>query len=242
MFNEAIILAGGFGTRLQTVVSDVPKPMAPINGYPFLNYQLNYLKYYGIKRAILSVGYMHESITSYYKNNFNGVEIEYSIEESPLGTGGGIRKAISLCKSKSVLVLNGDSFFEIDLHSFSNHHYTFKSDFTLALRNVDNAARYGTIELSVSGGGRGQKIISFKEKNNEAKPGLINGGIYALNTDVFLKKTKAEINFSIEKDFFEAKLNELDIYGIEFNNYFIDIGIPEDYTKAQHDFKEFKYK
>ena len=216
--------------------------MAPVNGEPFLNYQLNYLKHYGIKHAILSVGYLHESITSFYKNNFNGVEIEYSIEDTPLGTGGGIRKAMALCKSKSVLVLNGDSFFEIDLHAFSNHHYTFKSDFTLALRKVDNAARYGTIELSASGGGRGQKIISFKEKNGEAKPGLINGGVYALNTDVFLQKTKADVNFSIEKDFFEAKLNELDIYGTEFNNYFIDIGVPEDYNKAQHDFKEFKYK
>jgi D-glycero-alpha-D-manno-heptose 1-phosphate guanylyltransferase len=242
LFNEAIILAGGFGTRLQTVVSDVPKPMAPVNGEPFLNYQLNYLKHYGIKKVIFSVGYLHETITSYYKNHFNGLDIEYSIEDNPLGTGGGIRKAITLCKSNSVLVLNGDSFFEIDLHAFSNHHYTFKSDFTLALRKVDNSARYGTIELSVSGGGRGQKIISFKEKNGEEKPGLINAGIYALNTELYLKKTKADINFSIEKDFFEAKLNELDIYGLEFNGYFIDIGIPEDYSKAQNEFKEFKYK
>lgn len=242
MFNEAIILAGGFGTRLQTVISDVPKPMAPVNGQPFLNYQLNYLKHFGIKHAILSVGYLHENITSYYKNNFNGISIEYSIEENPLGTGGGIRKAIAVCKSKSVLVLNGDSFFEIDLHTFSNHHYTFKSDFTLALRKVENSARFGTIKLSVSGGGRGQKIISFAEKNGESIPGLINGGVYAINTDVYLQKTKADINFSIEKDFFEAKLKELNIFGTEFNNYFIDIGIPEDYAKAQNDFKEFKYK
>lgn len=241
MFNEAIILAGGFGTRLQTVVADVPKPMAPVNGEPFLNYQLKYLKHYGIKRVVLSVAYLHEKITSYYKNHFNGIEIEYSIEENPLGTGGGIRKAISLCKNNTVLVLNGDSFFEIDLHTFSNHHYTFKSDFTLALRKVENAARYGTIELSVSGGGRGQKIISFKEKNNVATPGLINGGVYAINKELFLQKTKADSCFSVEKDFFEAKLNELAIFGIEFNSYFIDIGIPEDYKQAQNDFKKFKY-
>lgn len=242
MFNEAIILAGGFGTRLKTIISDVPKPMAPVNGQPFLNYQLNYLKHFGIKRVILSVGYLHESIQSYYKSNFNGIDIKYSIEDSPLGTGGGIRKAIAICKNKSVLVLNGDSFFDIDLHAFSNHHYTFKSDFTLALRKVENTARFGTIELSVSGGGRGQKIISFKEKNGEEKPGLINGGVYVLNTDIYIQKTKADTNFSIEKDFFEAKLKELDIYGTEFNNYFIDIGIPEDFIKAQNDFKEFKYK
>lgn len=242
MVNEAIILAGGFGTRLQSVISDVPKPMAPVNDQPFLNYQLNYLKHYGVKKVILSVGHLHEKITSYYKNNFNGLEIEYSIETSPLGTGGGIRKAVELCTSKSILVLNGDSFFDIDLHTFYNHHITFNADCTLALRKVQNASRYGTIELTAADGGRGRKIISFKEKNTIEQSGIINGGIYFLNCRLFLQKTEAGRNFSIEKDFFECKLKELNMYGIEFENYFIDIGIPEDYNKAQNDFKEFKYK
>lgn len=232
---SAIILAGGFGTRLQSVVSDVPKPMAPINNIPFLNYQLNYLKHYGIDHAVLSVGYLHEKITSYYKNSFNGMRISYVIEDTPLGTGGGIRKALELYEDQHVLALNGDSFFDVNLHEFNDLHNNAASQISLALRKVNDAARYGTIEL------KGDRIISFKEKNGESKPGLINGGVYILNRELFLHHTKPNINFSIEKDFFETNLKTMMISGFEFNGYFIDIGIPEDYTKAQHDFKEFKY-
>lgn len=232
---SAIILAGGFGTRLQSVVSDVPKPMAPINSVPFLNYQLNYLKHYGIKHVVLSVGYLSEKITSYYKNSFNGIQISYVIEDTPLGTGGGIRKGLELCDEKNVLALNGDSFFDVNLHEFNDLHNNASSQISLALRKVTDSARYGTIELN------GNRITSFKEKSGEAKPGLINGGVYILNRDLFLEHTKPNTNFSIEKDFFEINLKTMMISGFEFNGYFIDIGIPEDYTKAQHDFKEFKY-
>jgi len=241
LVKEAIILAGGFGTRLQSVVSDLPKPMASVNNQPFLNYQLNYLKKYGVTKVILSVGYLHEKITSYYQSEYNGLQIAYSIESEPLGTGGGIRKALELCNSNSVLVINGDSFFDIDLHSFSNHHLTFNADCTLALREVENASRYGTIELSPAEGNRGRKIISFKEKSNTEGKGIINGGVYLLNKSTYLQKTPDNKNFSIEKNFFETKLAELNIFGCIYNNYFIDIGIPEDYNKAQHDFKELKY-
>ncbi len=236
MLNTAIILAGGFGTRLQSVVTDVPKPMAPINNLPFLNYQFNYLKHFGIQKVILSVGYLSEKITEFYKNNFNGMDIDYSIEDDPMGTGGGIRLAMEKCKSKSVLVLNGDSFFDINLNSFFHQHHTYKSDCSLSLRRVENAARYGTIKLGNYG-----VISSFKEKDGQEKQGLINAGVYMLNKSLFLDKTPANQNFSIEKDFFEKKINESTIYGFEFDGYFIDIGIPEDYLKAQHDFKDFKY-
>lgn len=242
MIKEAIILAGGFGTRLQSVVSDVPKPMAPVNNQPFLNYQLRYLKHFGINRVILSVGYLHEKIIDFYKTQFENIEIIYCIEDQPLGTGGGIKKAMELAKSNTLLVLNGDSFFEIDIHHLTNHHITFDSDCSIALRKVDNAARYGTIELTSSEGGRGQRITSFKEKNNIESPGIINGGVYILNKKVYLEKTPDTPCFSIEKDFFESKLSELKIHGCLYSNYFIDIGIPEDYAKAQHDFKEFKYR
>ncbi len=232
---SAIILAGGFGTRLQSVVSDVPKPMAPINSVPFLNYQLNYLKHYGIKHVVLSIGYLSEKITSYYKNSFNGMQISYVIEETPMGTGGGIRKGLELCVEKNVLALNGDSFFDVNLHEFNDLHHNASSQISLSLRKVTDAARYGTIELNDN------RITSFKEKSGETKPGLINGGVYILNRDLFLEHTKPNTNFSIEKDFFEINLKTMMISGFEFNGYFIDIGIPEDYTKAQHDFKEFKY-
>lgn len=242
MIKEAIILAGGFGTRLQSVVSDVPKPMAPVNNQPFLNYQLRYLKHYGINRVVLSVGYLHEKITEYYGSEFEGINIHYSVETEPLGTGGGIKKAMDMVLSNTVLVLNGDSFFEIDIHSFNNHHISFNSECSIALREVDNAARYGTIEMTGGDGNRGRQIISFKEKNNIPSKGIINGGVYLLNKTTYLTKSPNVNSFSIEKDFFETQLQEIKIFGCLFNNYFIDIGIPEDYAKAQNDFKEFKYR
>ena len=237
MLQTAIILAGGFGTRLQTVVSNLPKPMAPVNEEPFLNYQLNYLKHYGIKKVILSVGYLAEKIQAYYKSNFNGIEIEYVVETSPLGTGGGIRLGLESCKDEYALVLNGDSFFDVDLHDFFKLHINETSEFSLALRKVNDSSRYGTIETDDN-----DRIISFKEKTNITKEGRINGGVYILNKKLYLNTTPAGNNFSIEKDFFEKQLNEFHIKGFEFNGYFIDIGIPEDYTQAQYDLKEFKYR
>ncbi|PBQ31319.1 D-glycero-D-manno-heptose 1-phosphate guanosyltransferase [Sphingobacteriaceae bacterium] len=237
MLQTAIILAGGFGTRLQSVVSDLPKPMAPINGEPYLNYQLNYLKHYGIKKVIFSLGYLAEKIQNYYKSSFNGLEIDYVVEQKPLGTGGGIRMAMEHCKDDYALILNGDSFFDINLHDYFRLHVNEVSEFSLALRKVENASRYGTIEIDAN-----DRITSFREKTNENKAGLINGGVYILNKQLYLESTPQKINFSIEKDFFEKQLAALQIKGFEFTGYFIDIGIPEDYTKAQNDFKGFTYR
>ncbi len=237
MLTEAIILAGGFGTRLQSVVSDVPKPMAPVNEQPFLNYVFSYLKYYGIKHVVLSTGYLADKISDFYKDEFLGIQISYTKEVTPLGTGGGIRLALEKCKTKTVLVLNGDSFFDVNLNSYYNLHCTFHSNISLALRKVQNAARYGTLKLS-----NGPTIKAFKEKDGLDKEGLINGGVYLITRELFLSKTTSEINFSIEKDFFETRINEINLLGFEYQGYFIDIGIPEDYTKAQYDFKEFKYR
>lgn len=237
MITEAIILAGGFGTRLQSVVFDLPKPMAPVNDKPFLDYQLLYLKHFGIKKVVLSVGHLHPMITLHYGSTFEGMELDYAIENGPLGTGGGIRMAMEKCASKTVLVLNGDSFFDINLNTLYKQHNTFMADCSLALRKVEDTSRYGTIKQ-----GNNSAIISFKEKNGEAKPGLINAGIYILDKEIYLQKTKPGKKFSIEKDFFEKKIKELNIFGFPYQDYFIDIGIPEDYEKAQNDFKGFKYK
>ncbi|MDP1803521.1 MAG: nucleotidyltransferase family protein [Bacteroidota bacterium] len=237
MIDTAIILAGGFGTRLQAVVTDLPKPMAPVNGQPFLNYQLNYLKHYGVKKIILSVGYLSEKIKDHYGSNFNGLEIDYVVEESPLGTGGGIRLALEKCNAELAFVLNGDSFFDVDLEKFYSQHSKQNAEVSLALRKVKDAGRYGTIEKNGD-----NKIISFKEKSGSAKEGIINGGVYIIDKNIYLNSTPSYTNFSIEKDFFEKQLNTLKIYGFEFEGYFIDIGIPEDYTTAQHDLKGSKYK
>ena len=237
MITTAIILAGGFGTRLQSVISDLPKPMAPINEQPFLNYQLNYLKHFGIKKVILSVGYLSKKIKDYYGNNFNGLAIDYVVEENPLGTGGGIRLAIEKCGESLTFVLNGDSFFDVDLIEFYNLHIKNKSQISLALRKVNDSSRYGTIEKNQE-----NKITSFKEKSGITNEGVINGGVYIIEKELYLQATTADSNFSIEKDFFEKQLTTFDIKGFEFDGYFIDIGIPEDYLKAQNDFKGFKYK
>ncbi len=237
MLNTAIILAGGMGTRLKTIISDLPKPMAPIMNVPFLTYQLNYLKHFGIKKVIFSVGYLSEKIIAHYNQSFENISIKYSIEKNPLGTGGGIRMAMSNLKEDLVLILNGDSFFDLDLEQFYNLHLEQKSDFSLALRYVNNSERYGNIEFNSS-----NQITSFIEKNQLNQSGYINAGVYILSKKLYLQNTKPDINFSIEKEFFEKQLNQLIIKGFEFKDYFIDIGIPEDYLKAQDDFKEFKYK
>ena len=237
MLNTAIILAGGMGTRLKTIISDLPKPMAPIMNVPFLTYQLNYLKHFGIKKVIFSVGYLSEKIIAHYNQSFENISIEYSIEKNPLGTGGGIRMAMSNLNEDLVLILNGDSFFDLDLKQFYNLHLEQKAEFSLALRYVNNSERYGNIEFNSS-----NQITSFIEKNQLNQSGYINAGVYILSKKLYLQNTKPNINFSIEKDFFEKQLNQLIIKGFEFKDYFIDIGIPEDYLKAQDDFKEFKYK
>jgi D-glycero-alpha-D-manno-heptose 1-phosphate guanylyltransferase len=237
LLKEAIILAGGFGTRLQSVVNDVPKPMAPINNIPFLNYVFDYLKFYQIEHVVLSTGYLAEKILDYYKEEFNGIKISYTKEETPLGTGGGIRLAMTKCTTKDVLVLNGDSFFDVDINIHYSNHVLKQANCTLALRKVDNAARYGTIQL-----GDLNALDAFKEKDSVEREGLINGGVYILNREIYLSKTEVNSAFSIEKDFYEKRIKELTIFGFEYNGYFIDIGIPEDYKKAQDEFKGFKYR
>lgn len=234
---EAIILAGGFGTRLQSVVNDVPKPMAPVNAKPFLDYIFLYLRHYGITHVVLSTGYLAHKVSDRYKQEFDGIRVSYAVEETPLGTGGGIRLAMEQCHTEYILVLNGDSFFDVDLNTYTAQYSSCGAGGALALRKVENAARYGTISL-----GSDQRIAAFKEKDSVEKPGLINGGVYLLNRKIFLEHTPAAKAFSIEKDFFETKLSGIKFCGFEHDGYFIDIGIPEDYQQAQEDFKEFRYK
>lgn len=211
--------------------------MAPVNDEPFLKYIFDYLKYFGIEHVVLSTGYLSEKILEHFGEQFKGIEISYTKEESPLGTGGGIRLAMEKCREKVVLVLNGDSFFDVDLNAYYQQHQNKMADCSLALRKVPNASRYGTIRL-----GEENRIEAFKEKDNIEEKGLINGGVYILERELFLNRTKPNIPFSIEKDFYEERIEELNVFGFEYSGYFIDIGIPDDYKKAQADFKEFKYK
>jgi D-glycero-alpha-D-manno-heptose 1-phosphate guanylyltransferase len=236
MIRTAVILAGGFGTRLQTVVKDLPKPLAPVHGQPFLNYLLGYLHASGFNSIVLSVGYLSEKIREIYGTSWLGMQIEYALENEPLGTGGGIRLAMEKVHETECLVLNGDSFFDIDLPRFYGLHLARHADISLALRQVDDSSRYGTVIT-----GADDRVNSFREKNGLPESGSINAGVYILNRKIFLERTPAEKNFSIEKDFFEPNVESLKIFGFKFTDYFIDIGIPDDYAKAQNDFKGFKY-
>lgn len=228
-FPDIIILAGGFGTRLQSVIKDVPKPMAPIANRPFLEWLLEYLVPFKPAQFILSTGYMHEVIEDHFGKSYQGIPIIYSVETEPLGTGGAIKKAMSLVKTEHALVLNGDTFLRIDHSAFYTFHTRLGALFSMALKLMESPTRYGTVSCEDS------TILHFNEKDENCKNGLINTGVYLLNARVALHFPDAE-KFSFEKDFLEHKTGSIKMLGFKTDTYFIDIGIPEDFQKANHDF------
>ncbi len=227
---QAIILAGGFGTRLKSVVSEVPKPMAPIGNKPFLEIVLEQCLKYNIQKVALAVGYKHETITDYFGNNYRGIELIYSIEEEPLGTGGAIAQAAVLLEDKPFVVLNGDTLFKTNLYHLSSFYSEKKADMAIALCCMEDFDRYGVVEIDQNG-----RVLDFKEKQYQ-KTGNINAGVYIL-TKAILDKSNLPLKFSFEKDFMEAFVQDYLFYGMPSTDYFIDIGIPEDYTRAQNDLK-----
>jgi D-glycero-alpha-D-manno-heptose 1-phosphate guanylyltransferase len=227
MTNEAIILAGGFGTRLASVV-DVPKPMAPIHDIPFLQYILNYLSKYNITKIHLAVGYKHQVILDYFGSNYKGCELNYIVEDTPLGTGGAVKKALSEVTSDQVFIINGDTFFDVDLKKMNAHFNATKAVVSLALKPMQNFDRYGVVVTDDS-----DRIMAFQEKKY-CKEGAINGGIYLLNTDVF-EGIEFPEQFSLEQDYFDKYCKESNFVGFKSDTYFIDIGIPTDYAKAQEE-------
>ena len=234
MINEAIILAGGFGTRLKSVVNEVPKSMAMINEKPFLEYQLNYLHQLGIKRIVFSLGYKNEIIQSYFKNQFKSISITYAIENEPLGTGGGIINAFKNITGKEAFVLNGDTMFEVNLSEFYLFHKNTDSQISLSLRFLDDVSRFGTVETDTE-----NRITGFYEKNFVKSSGYINGGIYLINKKFYQNLNLGE-KFSIERDCFEKIYKTEKLFGFKCDEYFLDIGIPDDFNKAQHEFKRFE--
>jgi D-glycero-alpha-D-manno-heptose 1-phosphate guanylyltransferase len=226
---EAIILAGGLGTRLKSVVSDVPKCMAPVNGIPFISYIITYLQKQGINKFIFSVGYKSEAIIEYVETHFKNLNKIFIIEEEQLGTGGAIKKSCKEVMSKNVIVVNGDTIFNINLADLMESHHLLNAACTLALKELNNFDRYGAVEFDDN-----DTITAFHEKKF-CTTGFINGGIYALNVSAFLEKELPE-KFSFEKEYLEKYLHEKKISGIAFNNYFIDIGVPEDYEKFKQEY------
>lgn len=234
---EVIILAGGLGTRLRSVVSEVPKCMAPVAGKPFLWYLLKYLARFDVNRVVLSVGYLREVIFKWIeevKDEFP-FEFDYAIEEEPLGTGGGIKLAMSKVKGNEAVILNGDTFFDVDLNQLvAVHHSQPWAKISLALKPMKDFDRYGTVITDEAG-----RIIRFNEKQ-PCKEGTINGGVYVINKDESIYEDLPRM-FSFETEVLQKLCGELGcLYGVEQNDYFIDIGVPIDYKKAQVELNDQK--
>ncbi|MBO4403472.1 MAG: nucleotidyltransferase family protein [Bacteroidales bacterium] len=226
---EAIVLAGGFGTRLQAVVRDLPKPMAPLNGIPFLSYLLDELVQGGFTHVVLSTGYRHEQIEGYYGESYRNVSISYARELEPLGTGGGILNALQQVRSERAFVLNGDTLFKVDFQALDDFHRQHHAQLSVVLRHVPDTDRYGSVETDST-----QRIVRFVEKHAGRGAGFINGGIYLLEKSLF-NGFRAGDAFSFEKELMEKKYETSLFYGMSASGYFIDIGIPEDYVRAQRE-------
>ncbi|MCX6235382.1 MAG: nucleotidyltransferase family protein [Bacteroidetes bacterium] len=235
MIHEAIILAGGRGTRLHGVIDDLPKPMALVNGRPFLEYLLRYLKKQGVQKVVLAVGYKSEKITEYFKSEYQGISIKYSVEHEPLGTGGGLVMALKYVSCSRVFVLNGDSFFDVDLDAFAKFSSLTDSPVCIALAKVNDTGRYGSVDFGDDG-----RIHAFSEKNSASGPGYINGGIYHVKR-IFFQDLNLKGRFSLERDVFEHYCTTVDMFGYPCEKYFIDIGLPEDYLRAQDELTQYDY-
>jgi D-glycero-alpha-D-manno-heptose 1-phosphate guanylyltransferase len=202
--------------------------MAPVAGHPFLFHVIHHLKKEGITRFIFSLGYMHEAIETYLHKAFPELDITIVIEQEPLGTGGAIQLACKHAVSQNILALNGDTLFAINLKEVSHQHKQTNAHCTVCLKPMENFDRYGVVDISSD-----KHIIQFQEKK-AYKSGLINGGIYALKLDALLQLQLPE-KFSFEKDYLEKQTQSHTLFGIEQDVYFIDIGIPEDFQKANID-------
>jgi len=231
MIKEAIILAGGLGTRLRDAVPDLPKCMAPVNERPFIGYVIQHLKEQGVERFIFSLGYKHNYFNDYLLKELNADQFELCIEDEPLGTGGAIQYAATFVKGEDVIVTNGDTLFNVDIAALSKQHLSNQSHCTLSLKPMKDFERYGVVEIDEKA-----TIVSFKEKKYY-KEGLINGGVYALNLATLLHKSLPP-KFSFEKEYLEAYFTERNFFATVQQAYFIDIGIPEDYAKAARDLQK----
>jgi NDP-sugar pyrophosphorylase family protein len=227
---QALILAGGEGTRLRSVLGDnLNKPMAPIAEKPFLEYLIMRLQQQDIDDIILCVGYKAELIQSYFGQGERwGVRLTYSRETEPLGTGGAVKLAEDIVHGDEFVVLNGDSFFDVDLGALARFHHEAGATATIALAQVDNAQRFGAVRLDDA-----HRIVGFAEKDNAARAGLINGGIYVLTRDVLAVIPRGQV-CSLEREVFPA-LVARNLYGRPFPGFFTDIGVPADYERLQAD-------
>lgn len=222
---HAVILAGGFGTRLRSVVSDVPKPLAPIGDKPFLAWMIELLAASDFTSVTLSVYHDWQKIQGFFASRPPVIPVDYAIEETPLGTGGAIAYALSHYKGRDpVIVLNGDSFIKVNYRDLYKHHLKNGAPLTMTLRHVEDSGRYGRI-IEKEG------VITSFAAGETGKDGYINAGVYVMRPDLFTGQNMPAA-FSFEQDFLPLRVAELKPTAFHGNDYFIDIGIPSDYARA----------
>jgi D-glycero-alpha-D-manno-heptose 1-phosphate guanylyltransferase len=222
---EAIILAGGLGTRLATRLSGIPKPMAPVAGRPFLEILLNQLARAGCGRVLLSVGHLGTVIQDYFGSRFRDMRVEYAVEEAPLGTGGAIRLALTQTTEGAALVLNGDTFLDADYAAMMRFDAGAGATLTMAVVSQTDISRYGGVAVEAG------RVVSFEEKGRTG-PGWINAGAYVLKRDLAWPAHLPE-KFSFERDFLPQEIGRIHPAAYEVEGFFLDIGVPEDLDRAQ---------
>lgn len=226
---EAIILAGGMGSRLRSEVPDLPKPMAPVADRPFLEYLLDYLHGYHVSHVILSVGYKHQLIIQHFGNNYRGMKIDYAIEVEPLGTGGGLLMAVDKITGISpVVVMNGDTWFPVDLTTMAAFHQERNSLLTIAVHSLLNSGRYAGIEFDAN-----KQIVNFVAQGQDGIQ-WINGGVYTISPQIIKEWHSLGIKLcALEQDLIPLSIkNKAAVFAFSGDYPFIDIGIPEDYQRA----------
>jgi D-glycero-alpha-D-manno-heptose 1-phosphate guanylyltransferase len=228
---EAIVLAGGLGTRLASRLHGLPKPMAPVAGRPFLEILLTQLRRSGCTRVLLSVGHKQTAIQDHFGAAFHGMALDYVIESVPLGTGGAIRLALAQAREESVLVLNGDTFLDADYTDLLRFHESEGATVTLAVVPRDDVSRYGSVTIEDG------HIVGFQEKGSSG-PGFISAGTYVLSRNLAWPSALAE-KFSVERDFFVPEVARLRPAAYKVDGFFLDIGIPEDLDRAQTELGQF---
>ena len=223
----ALLLVGGLGTRLRSMVPSTPKPLAPIGNTSFLQLLVRQLQSQGIRRLVMCTGYLAGRIEDEFGDGHEwGIAIDYSKEPHPLGTAGAVKLAERyLSTAPDFLVLNGDSFLELDLQQFIRFHREHGGLITIAVRKVENAARYGTVQVDPS-----YRVTGFTEKSAVQGPGLVNGGVYVFNRAVL--QLIPDGPASLERDIY-PRLIAKGVFAFEQHGMFIDIGTPEDYARAQ---------
>lgn len=223
---EGIILAGGFGTRLRQMVPDLPKPMAPVAGRPFLEILLISLARKGFHRLVLSLGYMADKVVAHFGANYAGIDLVYQVEPVPLGTGGALRLAMSQCHGDHVFVFNGDTYLDLEVQDLEVLWQKQRTPIIVA-REVSDTARYGRLETD-----RERVHMTGFAGKGVAGPGLINAGCYVFPIDM-LRDFQPDVPFSLESDFLTQTVARRRFDLFVTHGHFIDIGVPEDYIRAQ---------